>query len=78
MTLDNTCLHRFKWLLFFCSKEATYNPLDSTLIHPESYNLAERLLTSLGLSSKDIGHQKLFQHLAKLSASEKKRLLNAE
>ena len=38
------------------------NLLDATLIHPESYELAEWLLTSQGFSTKDIGTQNLRNH----------------
>ena len=36
--------------------------MDATLIHPESYELAEWLLTSQGFSTKDIGTQNLRNH----------------
>lgn len=32
-----------------------YNLLDSTWVHPESYDLAEGIITKAGLSNKDIG-----------------------
>lgn len=34
------------------------NPLDNTSVHPESYNVAQSLLTSLGFSLDDIGNLK--------------------
>ena len=33
------------------------NPLDKTRIHPESYDVANKLIASLGLSTSDIGKQ---------------------
>ena len=33
------------------------NPLDKTRIHPESYDVANKLISSLGLSTSDIGKQ---------------------
>ena len=56
--------------------EQAYNPLDATLIHPESYSLAQRLLTSLGFSSDDIGKQKLIRHLRDLDSSKERDLLS--
>ena len=40
------------------------NLLDTTLIHPESYDLAKRLLVSQGFSIKDIGSQKVRHHFS--------------
>jgi len=39
------------------------NPLDNTPVHPESYAIAEKLLSMLGCSLKDVGSQKLRQRL---------------
>ena len=50
-------LHKRYIYFFFRS-----NLLDATLIHPESYELAEWLLTSQGFSTKDIGTQNLRNH----------------
>ena len=50
-------LHKRYIYFFFRS-----NLLDATLIHPESYELAEWLLTSQGFSTKDIGSQILRNH----------------
>ena len=40
------------------------NLMDTTLIHPESYDLAKRLLVSQGFSIKDIGSQKVRHHFS--------------
>jgi len=54
------------------------NPLDATLIHPESYSLAERLLTSLGFSSNDVGNYKLIKYFRDLSNGERTALMSKE
>ena len=43
------------------------NPLDQTSIHPESYSETKEILTSLGLSPKEIGTDQLKQKLANVS-----------
>ena len=35
------------------------NPLDSTSVHPESYEAAEKLLTKTGFTLEDVGHAKM-------------------
>ena len=40
------------------------NPLDRTSIHPESYPIAEKLLTSLGCTPNDVGSAALKEKLA--------------
>ncbi|WP_407656734.1 Tex family protein [Lysinibacillus yapensis] len=40
------------------------NPLDATGIHPESYKLAEEILTYVGLSKKDVGSKQCEEALA--------------
>ena len=47
------------YILYFFFRS---NLLDATLIHPESYEQAEWLLTSQGFSTKDIGTQNLRTH----------------
>ena len=54
------------------------NPLDATLIHPESYSLAERLLTSMGFSSNDVGNYKLIKYFRDLSNGERTALMSKE
>ena len=39
------------------------NPLDSTSVHPESYEAAEKLLTKTGFTLEDVGHAKMNLHL---------------
>ncbi len=46
------------------------NPLDSTDIHPESYNIAEQLLTNLGMDQTSIGTKELIEKLNKLHINE--------
>ena len=46
------------------------NILDSTAIHPESYEIAEKLLKELGMSIKDVGKDDLIEKLNQLSVSE--------
>ncbi len=41
------------------SLKCPYNPLDATLIHPESYDLIERVLACQAFSLVDIGTEKL-------------------
>ena len=43
------------------------NPLDNTSVHPESYNIAEKILESIGFSSKDL-KEKLPEIKTKLSS----------
>ena len=53
-------------------------PLDATLIHPESYDTAKRLLTSHGFSSREIGSRKLmtyFQELQEPNLTSTKQLI---
>ncbi|WP_332646689.1 Tex family protein [Lysinibacillus sp. 54212] len=46
------------------------NPLDATGIHPESYKLAEGILSIVHLSKKDVGTKKAEEALAGLQISE--------
>lgn len=46
------------------------NPLDATGIHPESYDLAEKLLEAAGLTKKDIGTKKAEEAIALLNVAE--------
>lgn len=46
------------------------NPLDATGIHPESYDLAERLLEVAGITKKDIGTKKAEEAIAQLNVPE--------
>lgn len=54
------------------------NPLDHTAIHPESYNVATKLLESLGYSLNDIGTEKLISSLNNISLDEYKERLNTD
>ncbi|MCM3317735.1 RNA-binding transcriptional accessory protein [Rummeliibacillus stabekisii] len=46
------------------------NPLDSTAIHPESYDLANRILEAVGLDKKQIGTAQAEQAIANLNIKE--------
>ncbi|XYG86912.1 Tex family protein [Heyndrickxia coagulans] len=50
-------------------------PLDKTPIHPESYDAARALLNELGMTTADIGTEKLIQSLEALSVSEMAKTL---
>lgn len=52
------------------------NPLDKTPIHPESYDLAENILMFLGLSSNDIGSDKMKEAIDKVNLSSLAKQLN--
>lgn len=54
------------------------NPLDKTSIHPESYTATERLLKSLGMSSKEIGTEKLKEKLDNIDFDEESLKLNLD
>lgn len=45
-------------------------PLDMTSIHPESYAVANEILTKLGFTKKDIGSQPLQEKIKKLNRKE--------
>ncbi|MDR3157231.1 MAG: RNA-binding transcriptional accessory protein [Lactobacillales bacterium] len=47
------------------------NPLDNTGIHPESYDVAERLLASLGFTVRDLGSEKLNTSLRGINVKDK-------
>lgn len=46
------------------------NPLDATGIHPESYNLAEQVLESVGLTKKAVGTKEVEEALESVNVSE--------
>lgn len=48
-------------------KQKCYNALDSTLIHPEAYDLTQRLLTHQDFCTDDIGTDALVQHFSQLN-----------
>ncbi|MED4312114.1 Tex family protein [Heyndrickxia coagulans] len=50
-------------------------PLDKTPIHPESYDAARALLNELGMTTADIGTEKLIQSLEALSVPEMAKTL---
>ena len=54
------------------------NILDSTGIHPESYNIALNLLKSIDMELSDIGTEKLINKLNQLNLTEMKETLNTD
>ncbi len=54
------------------------NILDSTGIHPESYNIALNLLNELGLDLKDVGKSKLIDKFNNIDLNEYKEKLNTD
>ena len=54
------------------------NILDSTGIHPESYNVAIQLLESLNMSLSDVGSENLIKKLNTLNINEYKEILNTD
>ena len=46
------------------------NPLDGTAIHPESYDLAGRILDIAGVTKKDVGTKKAEEAISKLSLAD--------
>lgn len=52
------------------------HPLDKTSIHPESYDVTERLLQKVGASLEDIGTEKIRLLLEDISLQELSQLLN--
>ena len=54
------------------------NVLDATGIHPESYNVATRLLESIGMSLKDVGTKELATKLNSININEYKDKLETD
>ena len=54
------------------------NPLDITAIHPESYNVALKLLEDLNLTIKDIGNDNLVELLNKINIKDYSQKLNTD
>ncbi len=54
------------------------NPLDKTSIHPESYDVTKKLLSSLGLTLEDIGTDKLITKLESINKEELVKELNTD
>lgn len=54
------------------------NVLDSTGIHPESYDVAINLLDKLGMSLVDVGSEKLINKLNEINVDEYKDLLGTD
>ena len=54
------------------------NVLDSTAIHPESYNIALELLKELNFSIKDVGSEELIKKLDSINLEEYKTKLNTD
>lgn len=54
------------------------NILDSTSIHPESYNIVLKLLESLNMNLSDIGTEKLISMLDNINLNEYKDILNTD
>lgn len=54
------------------------NVLDSTGIHPESYDVAINLLNSIGMTLSDVGSEKLINKLEEIDTEKYKDLLNTD
>ena len=54
------------------------NVLDATGIHPESYNVAMRLLDSIGMTLKDVGTKELVDKLNNININEYKDRLETD
>lgn len=54
------------------------NPLDKTNIHTESYDKTLKLLSHLGLTTNDLGTEKLIKELYKLNISDTSKLLDID
>ena len=54
------------------------NILDSTGIHPESYNVAIKLLDMIGMTLKDVGSKELIDKLNTINLEEYKEKLNTD
>lgn len=54
------------------------NILDSTGIHPESYNIAMNLLSDIGMSLKDVGTKELADKLSNINLDEYKDKLKTD
>ncbi len=54
------------------------NILDSTAIHPESYNIAIELLKELNFSIKDVGSEELIKKLDSINLEDYKTKLNTD
>lgn len=54
------------------------NPLDRTSIHPESYNITISLLTELGLTTADLGTEKLKEAVKNINMTEIKNKLSTD
>lgn len=54
------------------------NPLDKTNIHTESYDKTLKLLSHLGLTTNDLGTEKLISELDKLNVSDTSKLLGID
>ena len=54
------------------------NILDSTAIHPESYDIALKLLNEIGFTIKDIGSEKLIEKLDSLKIEEYVKKLDTD
>ena len=46
--------------------DVAYNPLDSTLVHPESYHIAEKLIAIEKFELKDVGSAKFIDHFRRV------------
>ncbi len=57
-------------LCIYCSQKNS-NPLDSLLIHPESYELAASILKATGQRKEDVGKQGFISHFKQLLESPK-------
>jgi uncharacterized protein len=50
--------------------EFSSNPLDSTLVHPESYDVAKKMIDLEKFDIKDIGSTKFIDHFRRLQPSK--------
>ena len=54
------------------------NPVDMTGIHPESYDIANKLLAIIGLTTKDLGTEAMKEKVAELDRLELVKSLNVD
>ena len=54
------------------------NILDSTAIHPESYDIADKLLESLNCTIKDVGSEELIEKLGSINVEEYSKKLGTD
>jgi len=57
-------------LLSFFSNKSEFNRLDSTLVHPESYKLAEKIIKLEGFNSNQLGTSDFVSHFKSINANK--------